>query len=174
MQIIRIPSNKKPLGKGLYGKYFQVSARKGIKILGRGYKSIDMLFTKYHKVEEAELEALILKKAEKSKISPRGAKPVIVRYKGLFHSAIQMQHINGKTLCQIDPHLGLNDYFVTRSGKITRSRQSESLGRFVKRRLMNRGLVNRDLHLNNVIINRQGKVKVIDFSPEWIKTISLW
>lgn len=170
MQIIRLSSKKQPISKGLYGKYFQISKRIGVKVLGRGYKKMDSIFRQYKTLEDAEIESLILKKAEKSKISPRGAKSVIVLHNGLFYPAIKMQHINGKTLYQIDPFLNLNNHYVTKKGKILKNKKSSyKLGKYLRDCLKKVGIINRDIHLNNVIINNQGLVKVIDFSPDWVR-----
>lgn len=173
MKIINISSKKQPISKGIYGKYFQISKRNGVKILGRGYKKIDSIFKKYKTLADAELESMILKKAERSKISPKRAQAVIVKYKNLYYPAIKMQHIYGKTLYQIDPYLDLNNHYVTKQGRFSANGQFK-LGKFVRDCLKRVGIINKDLHLNNVIINNQGKVKVIDFSPEWIQaSISL-
>ena len=171
MKIVKINSKKRPLSKGIYGKYFHISQRTGVKVLGRGYKKMESIFKRYKTLADAEVESLILKKAEKSKISPRGAKAVIVQYNGLFYPAIKMQHIHGKTLYQIDPYLDLNNHYVTKKGKhLPNQKSSYKLGKYLRDCLKKVGIINRDLHLNNVIINNQGIVKVIDFSPEWIQT----
>lgn len=171
MEFLKIASNKKPISKGVYGRYFKISNKIGVKILGRGFKKIRSLLKKIQ-INDAYLESLILKKAEVSGISPKYSKTVIVSYKGMFYPGIKMEHISGKTLYQIDPYFDLRTNFVNKQGKLlkheSKSRKSIKLSHFLKQKLEKVGMKNKDIHLNNIIISKSGKVKMIDFSPEWI------
>lgn len=169
MEFIKIASNKKPISKGLYGKYFKLSNKLGVKILGRGFKKIINVFKKYG-LNDAYLESLILNKATLSGISPKYSKVVVVSHKGLFYPGIKMEHINGKTLYQIDPYFNIEKNYVNKKGFLLKEnvKKSIKLSLFLKEKLKKAGIKNRDIHLNNIIVSKSGKVKVIDFSPEWI------
>lgn len=169
MEFIKISSNKKPISKGVYGRYFKISSRIGIKILGKGYKKFSSVFKKYI-LNNAHLESMLLKKAELSGISPKFAKAIIVSYQGLFYPGIKMEHINGKTLFEIDPYFDIKKNYVNKNGKLLKehSKNSTKVSLYLNNKLKKFGIKNRDIHLNNIIISKSGKIKIIDFSPEWI------
>src|SRR5690606_36961917 len=114
----KIHAKKEPLGKGAYGKYFQVSKRKGIKILGRGHNGIESLLQNLDRIGDALYEAYFLKKVADLKISPKWAKPVYVEYRGKFYVGIKMEHINGETLYKSGPYRDFRNYHVDKEGKI--------------------------------------------------------
>lgn len=150
-------------GSGVFGKYFQLSSKLGIKIIGRGMKSKKNLL-KSKNIFLAAKEATYLKLAEKSGISPKVHDVVIARYKGKYYPGILMQHIKGKTVYNYDPTI---DFKVTNHGVISSRGTKRPIG-FVKSKLKKCKIVHKDAHYNNMIVNKSS-IKVIDFSPEQIR-----
>lgn len=150
-------------GSGVFGKYFQITNKLGIKIIGRGMKSKKNLL-KSKKVFLIAKEATYLKLAEKSGISPKVHDVVIARYKGKYYPGILMQHIKGKTAYNYDPY---GEFKVTKAGVISTRGTKRPIG-FVKSKLKQCKIIHKDAHYNNMIVNKSS-IKVIDFSPDEIR-----
>jgi len=170
MKTIRISKNKKPLSSGLFGKYFRISKNRGVKVFGKGHRKIETIFSRPKTYLSAQKECELLKKAEKSKISPKFAQLVIVIYRKKFYPAIKMQHFGGDILYNHDRYLKPSYAYVNRFGEIKKNKTIK-MKSFILNKLKKAKIVHIDLHSANVMVNSQGKVRVIDFSPEWIKEI---
>lgn len=168
--MITINSRKKPLSSGTYGRYFRLSRTRGVKVLGFGYKKIETMFSRFKTLDLVEKEIELLQKAQKSNLSPKYAKLVVVKYKGKFYPAIKMQHIGGKIVYDIDKYIKLSKLFVNKYGK--RSDHGLSVKKFILNKLKKAGITHKDLHCGNVMINSRREIKVIDFTPEWIGNVS--
>lgn len=168
--IYKIHGNKKPLGKGLYGRYFRFSKNSGIKVIGRGYSRLEKLAEQMTLIEDAKFETMLLKKVSSLKISPRWANFIIVSYKGRYYAGIKMQHIHGDTLYNLNPYLEPYQYFVDRLGRIVEKHLSSfTLRQYVSKRFSLKGVKNTDLHLNNILMTPKGFIKIVDFSRDRIK-----
>jgi len=151
-------------GNGQFGKYFQISATQGIKIIGRGFKSKKRLFNSQQIVMTSK-EATFLKLAEKSKISPIFHDLTIAKYKGKYFPAIIMEHISGIRAYDYSDEV----FKVGSKGKI--SNKGKLVEKYIKSVLFKQKIIHRDLHYNNIIITKQNKIKVIDFSPDWVRFV---
>lgn len=151
-------------GNGRFGKYFQVSSTRGVKIVGRGFKSKKRLLNS-QQVVMASKEATFLKLAEKSKVSPLFHDLTIAKYKGKYYPAIVMEHISGIRAYDYSDEV----FKVGSKGKI--SSKGKLAEKYIKSILSKQKIIHGDLHYNNMIVTKQNKVKAIDFSPDWIRFV---
>jgi len=139
------------LGWGCYGKYYQISNTKGIKILCSKYSTYEEALESDTLIEAKE-EAILLKRARcRYDYIPKcyGVKIVTIRDK--FRIGIVMQHLAGPLagdFCDYD------EYDHVRAS--------------LTKTLRDRGITHSDLHGNNVI-RYKDNWWVIDFTPSCIK-----
>ncbi len=158
-------NQKKLIGKGLFGKYFQLSKNKGVKIFGRGFLSKERVINS-KQMTNAIKEASLLKISEKSNLSPKFYSVTIAKYKNKFYPAIVMQHINGTNAIELWEKHGS---FSIKKGKLSLSPKGQEPAKFAKKVLLKNKINHKDLHYNNIIVTKKNNIKVIDFSPSWVQ-----
>lgn len=192
MQVIQLSEKKvklgKQLGKGVFGKVFVLKNKKNrvIKLIGRGYAQATydkigpaILNKNIHEqnviscmkyLTDAFLESYNIYKAEKTKITPKFFNLYLVKIGKKLYPAIEMQHI---------PGINFLKYFYRnrKNVKISQDGNIEELPNQFKSQVFDQQLMKRfrmaklkhnDIHLGNMIVTKRNKVKVIDFSPEFI------
>lgn len=164
-------TNLKYLAKGRYGMYFQVSKIIGYKVLGKGFKTIfDMrqnsLWT------QAVLEYSYYMMAKKSCITPKNIKLVTVYYNGKYYPGIKMSHIDGIPLTEVDNWkmgtLKGNTLTIPKGAKKKNLTDNKIKKYFQEMLRKKTGLIHHDLHTNNILMTKTGKLYIIDFSPDHI------
>ncbi len=137
---------------GAFGTYYKLSPRRGVKVLDAAYDTIKEAkqSVTYRAAKE---EAWLLKKAYKSKITPKCYGIKIVEVDGYYSVGIVMTHMGDLTL---------SEFMRTRKAKKFYHRNIE--GELLKK-LDKVGITHCDLHNHNIMV-RGNKFYAIDFSPE--------
>jgi|SRR5581483_5141141 len=139
-------------GGGNYGSYYQISARRGIKVLdGEGGCVFDTQkeATQSDLYDEAKEEARLLRKARrKTNKVPTCYGVRLVKQDGRYAVGIEMEHAKGRMLSEacIDSSI------------------AHKLAEDLENELRVNGISHGDLHWDNIMYYK-GKVKAIDFSP---------
>jgi serine/threonine protein kinase len=177
----------KQVGKGLFGKVFILKNKKDrvVKLIGKGYAKSTyeklnlavlnnnlfernvIMCSKY--IVDTFIESFNLFKAEKSRLTPKFYDFYLVEHNGKIYPAIEMQKINGTSFLNFFYQNG-KDIIITKEGRIQEKNNFSGAVhdyQVVKcfRRLK---FKHNDLHLGNIMLTYTGKIKVLDFSPEFI------
>lgn len=167
MKVVNV-SNKRCVGSGVFGQYYKLSKYKGIKILTM-YAS-RKLNSAIIDLTHASDEAMAIKKAQKSKMTPK-LYTVCVAQKGkYFYPAIMMEHLHGyvefyKVLRRYsDQELRFNKNL--KLGKVI---NAEHLYSLLRKRLSDRvGGFHYDMHWNNVLVkhknNMINSIRIVDLA----------
>lgn len=177
----------KQVGKGLYGKVFIVKNKKDrvVKLIGKGYakSTYDRLnltvlnnnlydgnvvsCSKY--IVDTFIESYNIFKAEGSKLTPKFHNMYLVEYNGKIYPAIEMQKINGISFLNFFYSNG-KDIIITEEGRIVEKKNfSGAVYDYnVVKRFRKLKFKHNDIHLGNIMITYSGKIKILDFSPEFI------
>ena len=150
-------------GRGRFGKYFRISKTRGVKIVGRGFKSENNVL-KSNQILATAQEATFLKIAEQFKITPKVYEVIIAQYKGRFYPAILMEHLIGVPAAQFDDSCLFK---VNSQGNI--SERGVFGATYVKKTLAKAEIIHSDMHYNNMIVSSQNTLKAVDFSPDWVQ-----
>lgn len=169
---LKLPNRSKSLGKGVYGLYFKISQKRGVKLIGRGWKSLNRLL-KSSNWQKAIKETLILNFLEDSGLTPKNPKLAVVQYKNKFYPGVEMEHISGKTLDSHNSNISFDDVYIDNDKKFytkkNKTQKSKKAIRVVEKIFKKYKIKHRDLHDNNVMVTYNKKIKIIDFSPDQIK-----
>lgn len=161
LQVIKIKKAQSPLGSGSYGDYYRISLNRGVKVFGDKKDAMDIRDLKEHySLYSAVMECGYLKIASKSGITPRNPKLVLVKFGGMsgYLIGIEMQHISGITVEDYE-----DDYNDDEYPEVLQCWEERGI-----RALEKVGVIHEDLHECNAMITRSGKLRVIDFSEDYI------
>lgn len=147
--------------KGAYSYYIKISPKVGLKILKtkKPVQSINEL-KQTGAWKGAVKEFNLLKVLAQSKLCPEPKEMVIcycLKTKS-YLPGIQMEHIKGKPL-SFHYFKSPNHQYVFKNQPYKASQLQELL----KKTIESYGIVHRDLHYGNILIEPSGQVRVIDF-----------
>ena len=163
------------IGEAAYGKYFRLNSKKGVKIFKSwGYSKPESAIKR---MGVATQEALNLKKAEKSKLTPKLYKVCIAQVGKQYYPAIVMQHFeNHETASKVyfEDFNGDSDLLkFSKSLRIKKLTGIQDLYNIVAKRFENRTKAyHADMHGANVLLKvNKGivtSVKLVDIcSVHW-------
>lgn len=141
-------------GWGCYGKYYQLSSTKGIKVIQGCFNTIEEVINS-DELNQAIQEAVLLKQARaRYEYIPKCYGVKIISFGGSYKVGILMQHLTGPLA---EDFCDYEEYDQVRA-TLTKT-------------LRDKGIVHSDLHGNNVI-RYKDKWWVIDFTPSCIKLVA--
>jgi hypothetical protein len=174
------------IGSGKYGQVFnhKTNSNKVIKILNSGFSlktllSIQELPLNNYKgklstikcassIIDSFIESYNLYKAEKSKITPKIYNFYIVKYKNKYYPAIEMQKIKGESLLE-KFNYSKKDIYLNSDGTIELGTANNMIEySHVVKTFKKLKLKHKDIHLGNILLNKKGQYKIIDFSSMFI------
>lgn len=140
--------------KGEFGSFF-FKDQVGVKLIGKGSKTLSgaKRSTSY---SEAYEEATMLKICEKSKVAPKLLSFSVMKHKGLFYPAIEMEFISGVRGNKFKV------LKVNKKGEVSKKGQDVTI--YLKKKLAKCGVIHGDIHSNNVIV-KDNRPVVLDFGP---------
>jgi predicted Ser/Thr protein kinase len=156
---------------GKVGQYIRLTKKIGVKLVGfNGCISQEKLEKSLNWLKAVE-EANWLKLVNSINLSPKcyGVHPV--KFKGKFFAGVFMDHIDGGSLNDFTENgvfnMGSKVYlnskgFISKKGKLP-------IIKFLKDKLDSIKVNHKDIHGENVLIDKNNKVWLIDFSPDYIK-----
>jgi predicted Ser/Thr protein kinase len=172
IELAKMPQDK----KGLFGTYTLVDKDTGVKIFYHLGLTIKELWSNktLDSVRVPENwnsvldEAIILKQAQTSNISPKYYGFNIVKVRNKYYPAILMEHIEGKNLVEWQ-----FKQFLVKSGKIVPVKNQKNIHIYegeiqihIRETLAKVQVSHNDLHYNNVFISKDKTIQVIDFTSD--------
>lgn len=162
---------KKSDASGKIGQYIKLTNLFGVKLIGFwGCDSVVNL-KKSITWKKALKEAEWLKFVNASKLSPNCYGVYPVKFKGRFFAGIFMDHINGSSLNSITKN-GIfqqgSKIYVSKNGIINLKNNKIPIIKFLKNKLTKIGINHFDIHGENVLVDKNNKIWLIDFSSDYI------
>lgn len=170
----------KLVGSGAFGAYYKLTSKRGVKIfLYSRSRSVDKVITKYN---EATLEALALKQASDSGLTPKLHQVVIAKLGCYYYWGILMEHFNNyiEMYQIIDNHMDFNYNKIKVVGykfdpklKMNNMKSVADIFKFLSDKLYAKSkCIHHDLHPSNILVKIQDKlitdVKIVDLATlEW-------
>ena len=174
IKVISLSKNHKYIASGKFGSYFRLSKNRGLKMLSKGFMTKEEARKSYF-YQQAKKEVVLLQQAEPSGISPRYSELLIAKFQGLYFPAIKMEHVKGRTLESYNHKVSIEEMKVNvKTGKLIKrivSQKRKSAYSFVNSLLLKQKIKHLDIHECNVLVEFNGKIRVIDFSPRWVSLI---
>lgn len=146
--MIRLPKRKTNVPQGAFGKYFQVTPTRGVKVLRGSFRNLESAYNS-HIFDMAREESEILKVAQNSGVVPKCYGVRIVRRGNRYYVGILMQHLGNKRLSDM---------------KVSVDKESQIYDD-LNDALEDAGIGHNDLHAGNIMYYK-GKYYAIDFSPD--------
>lgn len=135
---------------GEFGDYVQLTRGRGIKLIGREFKTAEDAYCSDN-FAEAKEEADLLREAQASKVVPKCYGVRVIRHGKHFRVGILMQHLGKKRVS--DMNINEDEFNQIRAR--------------LWEKLFDSGIEHNDLHDKNVMFYRK-KFYAIDFSPDCI------
>lgn len=156
---------------GKIGQYIKLTNKIGVKLVGfNGCISQEKL-EKSLNWGKAIDEADWLNIVSKINLSPKCYGVYPVKFKGKFFAGIFMDHINGLSLNDFTKKGTFNSgskIYLNRQG-IVSDRGTLPIIKFLREKLNRIKINHKDIHGENVLIDKKNKVWLIDFSSDYIK-----
>lgn len=178
------------IGKGTYGSVYNSSrnSKRVYKVIGKGFTTNELkemrllglnnYIAKKQVISlsmdyiDCFIEAYNLFVAQKTKITPKFYNFIFIRKNNKYFPAIEMEKIEGVSMLNL---IGLKHFTLnaTPQGKLAigfydKLKDHINVNTFVNLRLSKVNLKHKDLNLNNIILNKESKIKIIDFSTQYI------
>ncbi len=148
--IIQLPKTKHRAKKGVFGLYFKINSKVGVKVI-KFYSNWEGSEKYSYKIlmNRTRREAGFIRMANKKHIGPKlyAIKKVLIA--GNLYPCIIMEHITGI-------------HSLSRYRKISLD---------ISEKLKSIGLLHSDLHSGNVLFLKKGEYRVIDFGPNGVSKL---
>lgn len=153
-------------GKGVYGSYFKLNKTRGIKVFTHLKKKDpnEIINKKSFRMVKKEFknQNMIYKKLPH--FVPKAFKVVIVQISPKYYApAIIMSHVEGKPLYKTIPKRKQAIMVGNKIKHISLYERGLPVEKFLANKLKSVGFRHGDLHLNNIILTQNHKLKMIDF-----------